>query len=517
MPHLVSPSPRRGEARVGLHPVDAPSSMTPVRRAKPCEPAGRRRRRADRARHCARPSPTGSPRAAGRSVRTSRPCSPWHGGAGAPRAAGGAHRRREDAGRVPAEPDRAHGPARRGLHTLYVSPLKALAADVARNLGVPVAEMGLAGAGRDAHRRHPAAPAPGSAWTADILLTTPESLALMLSYPEAPASSLASPASSSTRSTRWRRASAATSWCSASPGCAPWRRRRAVSACPPPSRTRRRWPPTCARDEAARVLGAARARRRHPRDRRAAALGRGRRALRRAGGDGSDRRRHHARVHQHPRPGGAVFEALWRNCEDLPIGLHHGSLDASAAPGRGRDGAGRLRAVVATGCLDLGIDWGDVDLVIQVGAPKNVKRLVQRIGRANHRLQRPLARAVLVPANRFEVLECRAALDAVREHDLDGEPRGPRLTCSASTSWSWPAPARSTRTRCSPRSAAPAPTAASRARISTACLEFAATGGYALRSYDRWQRLVLRDGLWSLRDPRRADDPDERRHHRRHR
>ncbi len=86
--------------------------------------------------------------------------------------------------------------------------------------------------------------------------------------------------------------------------------------------------------------------------------------------------------------------------------------------------AGALRAIVATGSLDLGIDWGDVDLVIQVGAPKNVKRLVQRIGRANHRYNAP-SRAVLVPANRFEVLECRAALEAVRDHDLDGEPRGP--------------------------------------------------------------------------------------------
>ena len=86
--------------------------------------------------------------------------------------------------------------------------------------------------------------------------------------------------------------------------------------------------------------------------------------------------------------------------------------------------AGQLRAVVATGSLDLGIDWGAVDLVIQVGAPKNVKRLVQRIGRANHRYNAP-SRAILVPANRFEVVECQAALDAVRDHALDGEPRGP--------------------------------------------------------------------------------------------
>ena len=86
--------------------------------------------------------------------------------------------------------------------------------------------------------------------------------------------------------------------------------------------------------------------------------------------------------------------------------------------------AGELRAVIATGSLDLGIDWGNVDLVIQVGAPKNVKRLVQRIGRANHRYNAPSV-ARIVPANRFEVIECVAALEAVRERDLDGDARGP--------------------------------------------------------------------------------------------
>ena len=73
--------------------------------------------------------------------------------------------------------------------------------------------------------------------------------------------------------------------------------------------------------------------------------------------------------------------------------------------------AGKLRAVVCTSTLDLGIDWGDVDLVIHIGAPKGASRLAQRIGRANHRLDEP-SKAILVPANRFEVLECRAALDA---------------------------------------------------------------------------------------------------------
>src|SRR3546814_8679340 len=80
--------------------------------------------------------------------------------------------------------------------------------------------------------------------------------------------------------------------------------------------------------------------------------------------------------------------------------------------------------VVATSSLDLGIDWAAVDLVVQIGAPKGASRLIQRIGRAGHRLDRP-SRALLVPANRFEVLECRAALEAVRESSLDGDPPRP--------------------------------------------------------------------------------------------
>ena len=71
--------------------------------------------------------------------------------------------------------------------------------------------------------------------------------------------------------------------------------------------------------------------------------------------------------------------------------------------------SGRLKAVVCTSTLDLGIDWGDVDLVINVGAPKGASRLLQRIGRANHRLDEP-SEAVLVPTNRFEVLEGRGTL-----------------------------------------------------------------------------------------------------------
>jgi len=201
------------------------------------------------------------------------------------------------------------------------------------------------------------------------------------------------------------------------------------------------------------------------------------------------------------------FHNLWlANDQALPIGIHHGSLDrqqrerVEAAMVRGD-----LRAIVCTGSLDLGIDWGDVDLVIQIGAPKNVKRLVQRIGRANHRYNAP-SKALLVPANRFEVVECVAALEAVKAHELDGDPRGPGprdVLCQHILIAAAAGPFDADDLYEEMTSAGPF-AQLDRAGFD-ACLEFCATGGYALRAYDRWQRLQQRpDGLWQLRDPRTA-------------
>ena len=155
------------------------------------------------------------------------------------------------------------------------------------------------------------------------------------------------------------------------------------------------------------------------------------------------------------------FQQLWRlNDLNLPIALHHGSL----APEQRRKveaamAAGKLRAVVATSSLDLGVDWAAVDLVVQIGAPKGVSRLVQRIGRAGHRLDRT-SRALLVPANRFEHLECRAALQAVaaRRRSTASRRLGAGSRCWPSTSSAAPAPRRSQPTRSTPRCAGPRPT-----------------------------------------------------------
>ncbi|WP_296818517.1 ligase-associated DNA damage response DEXH box helicase [Brevundimonas sp.] len=202
-----------------------------------------------------------------------------------------------------------------------------------------------------------------------------------------------------------------------------------------------------------------------------------------------------------------AFQTLWEmNEDDLPIALHHGSLAAEqrrkveAAMARGQ-----LRAVVCTSTLDLGIDWGDVDLVIQLAAPKGSARLIQRIGRANHRLDEP-SRALLVPAHRFEVLECEAAKAAVAENDLDADPAraGTQdilaqhvMGCACAEPFLADDLYAEVRTA--------APYADLPREDFDQVVEFVSTGGYALRTYDRFKRIVKgRDGRWKVRNEQTA-------------
>jgi len=202
-----------------------------------------------------------------------------------------------------------------------------------------------------------------------------------------------------------------------------------------------------------------------------------------------------------------LFQALWRvNEENLPIALHHGSL--SAEQRRKVEAVmakGGLRAVVATSSLDLGIDWAAVDLVIQVGAPKGSSRLLQRIGRANHRLDQP-SRAILIPANRFEVLECQAAIDAVKEMTLDGDlPSEGALDVLAQhiLGTACAGPFHPDRLYEEVRTAAPY--AALPREDFDAVLRFVTDGGYALRTYSRFRRLrPTPDGLLTVVNERVA-------------
>ena len=401
----------------------------------------------------------------------------------------------------------------RGLHTLYVSPLKALAADIKRNLGTPISEANLPIRVEDRTGDTPATRKKRQrADPPHILLTTPESLALLTSYEDSPrmfaglqriiideihalAESkrgdqlmLALARLQNMRPNVRRVGLSATvdnpqaiagllachpdpcPILQADPGPEPDIQMLVTDEAPP-------WSGGGATYAIPAVL--------------------------------EQVKQHQTTLIFHNTRAQAeiFFRNLWlANDDNLPIGIHHGSLDRQQREKvEAAMVAGHLRAIVCTGSLDLGIDWGDVDLVIQIGAPKNVKRLVQRIGRANHRYNAP-SKALLVPANRFEVVECLAALEAAREHDLDGEPRGqgPRdVLCQHILIAASAGPIDADELYAEMITAG-AYSDLTRQQFD-ACLQFCATGGYALRAYDRWQRMRQReDGLWELRDPRSA-------------
>ena len=401
-----------------------------------------------------------------------------------------------------------------GLHTVYVSPLKALAADIKRNLMIPIEEMGLnikvedrTGDTTAKTKRRQRIDPP------QILLTTPESLALLISFPEANAlfanleriiideihalvenkrghqlllaisrlQSISKNLRKLALSATVDRPQEIAGFISendnncpiifAEPGPDPNISMLQTTASPP-------WSGAGATYAVPDVL------------------------------EQISKHKTTLIFHNTRAQAEIFFHNLWLNNQDnLPVAIHHGSLDLAQ---RKRVEAaitkGELRAVVCTGTLDLGIDWNEVDLVMQVGAPKNIKRLVQRIGRANHTYNTP-SKAIIVPANKFEIVECQAALEAVRDKDLDGEPIASGsldvlcqhillVACSGKI--------------------LPAKLFEEIKQIGAyknltheefkECMGFCIDGGYALNRYEQWHRLKLdHSGNLILRDPRIAN------------
>ena len=394
------------------------------------------------------------------------------------------------------------------LHTLYISPLKALAVDVARNLEQPVAEMQLSirietrtgdtpASRRQRQRRDPP----------DILMTTPEQVALLLASPDAPhlfASLQRVVLDELHALVTSKRGDLLALGLARLRQLAPQMRATGLSATVKEP------------DELCRYLAA-------PKAALVMAVGGAQPSL--ASLDTQERLPWAGHMARHAMPeiyaaikaakmalvfvntraqAELVFAELWRiNDDALPIALHHGSLDAGQRRRvEAAMAAGKIKAVVCTSTLDLGIDWGDVDLVINVGAPKGASRLTQRIGRANHRLDEP-SRALLVPANRFEVLECRAAIDAALAGVQDTAPeRVGGLDVLAQHILGMAA--------CGPFSAGAlyaevitaSPYAALTRADFDAALQFTANGGYALKSYERFARIKqTKDGLWRIASP----------------
>ena len=199
-----------------------------------------------------------------------------------------------------------------------------------------------------------------------------------------------------------------------------------------------------------------------------------------------------------------LFQELWKiNDDNLPIALHHGSLDVSQRRKvEHAMQANSLRAIVATSTLDLGIDWGDVDLVVHVGSPKGASRLAQRIGRANHRMDEA-SKAILVPANRFEVMECQAALDANYLGAQDTPPLADGaldVLCQHILGSACAEPFAADDLYAEITTSAPY--AKLPRETFDRAVQFVAHGGYALQSYERYARIKLtKDGTWRVAHP----------------
>ncbi|MBS0223501.1 MAG: ligase-associated DNA damage response DEXH box helicase [Proteobacteria bacterium] len=407
--------------------------------------------------------------------------------------------------------DLAHAKGRGELHTLYISPLKALANDIRRNLEAPIAEMQLpvraesrTGDTPQSRRLRQRERPP------DLLLTTPESLALLLSYPDTEKffASLRAVIIDELHSFVTSKRGHHLALCLARLATlAPQARFVGLSAtvADPPELADYLRLRDC--DEVEIVKG-------EPGAPPAVTIVDAHERLPWGGHMGQHavpevyniiRQHKTSIVFVNTRAQAELtFDRLWRINEDnLAIGLHHGSLAVEQR--RKVEAAmavGKLRAVVATSSLDLGIDWGDVDLVIQMGAPKGVSRLMQRIGRANHRLDEP-SRAMIAPANRFEVLESLAALEAIEARELDGDP--PRPACLdvlaqhiVGTACAQPIDREAFFDEV--RRAQPYRDLSRKDFDDT--FDFVATGGYALAAYERWHRLKqLPDGRWMLASP----------------
>jgi ATP-dependent Lhr-like helicase len=402
-----------------------------------------------------------------------------------------------------------------GLHTLYISPLKALAVDIARNLETPIAEMKLPikvetrtgdtpVSRRARQRRYPP----------DILLTTPEQLALLLSSDDAPFlfSSLKRVVLDELHAlVTSKRGDLLSLGLARLWKLAPNMRAIGLSAtvAEPESLARFLVPQPVGEVVSADIViagGAA-----EPvvemldtKERLPWAGHSARHAL----GEIYDliKANKTTLVFVNTRSQAEMlFQDLWRmNDDGLAIALHHGSLDV-AQRRRVEDAmsAGKLRGVVCTSSLDLGVDWGDVDLVVNVGAPKGASRLMQRIGRANHRID-VASRAVLVPANRFEVLECRVAIDAVAENAQDTPPlRTGALDVLAQhiLGCACGEPFLADELYDEVRSAAPY-SELTRADFDDT-VDFVASGGYALKTYERFARIKQdKQGKWRVTNPR---------------
>jgi ATP-dependent helicase Lhr and Lhr-like helicase len=197
------------------------------------------------------------------------------------------------------------------------------------------------------------------------------------------------------------------------------------------------------------------------------------------------------------------FRALQQTRPDWAndIALHHGSIDRELRESvEERLRAGTIRCVVCTSSLDLGVDFPPVEQVIQVGAPKGVARMLQRAGRSGHRIG-AVSRIYCVPANALELVEFAAVRVAIAGGELEARKPLDRpldvlaqhmVTVALGGGFD---------------------EAALRAEVQSAhaysrmtdhewqwCLDFVTRGGRALQAYPQFKRVVFSKGRFAVEE-----------------
>ena len=185
---------------------------------------------------------------------------------------------------------------------------------------------------------------------------------------------------------------------------------------------------------------------------------------------------------------------------DTKVNIHHGSLSTKHRNEvEDNFSNGKLDVIVSTSSLELGIDWDHVDQVILIGTPKNVNRLIQRTGRSNHN-HYGIARSFLIPTNQFEYLECISAKKLAEKMKFDTLPKrkGAKdvlcqhlllLACG--------------RGFCPKNTYSEVIKAFPYRSLSfnefMEILEFVKNGGYVLNNYKRWNKIYLTpNGLYKI-------------------
>jgi ATP-dependent Lhr-like helicase len=188
------------------------------------------------------------------------------------------------------------------------------------------------------------------------------------------------------------------------------------------------------------------------------------------------------------------------------MAMHHGSISREIRAWVEESlYEGRLKAVICTSSLDLGVDFAPVETIIQIGGPKGVARFVQRAGRSGHRPD-ALSKIYFLPTHSLELIEASALRQAIKKNYLESKPPlylcfdvliqyVVTLACGAGfdsdetfnevkgtscyaeiteSEWKW-------------------------------VIQFASAGGKSLGSYSEYSKLVLKDGLYKVEQPRIAN------------